>query len=173
MASIRDQISSLTVGDLQANQLSAVAGKVFMSANSTANQTVAQDLTSVWRAVHAPTYGQPIPNSASTITVVGDGDLLAPLDNQTALLSALSFTNGDPLTVATVDLDIDGAVIASFEVPAAGGVVPFIGLDGVPPFYIVAGQTLAASVSGAPAASITVKGAYCNASRSAHTNATC
>ena len=160
MASIRDQISSLTVAALEPNQLSAVAGKVFMSANSAHDQQVAHDLTTTWRAVHAPTYGQAIPHSASSANNVGDVTILAPGTNETAYINGLSLTNADPVNPANVALAIDGALIGAIDVPPSS-TVPVVGYGGINPFMLTAGQQLDQSVTGVTPALLSFDLAYC------------
>lgn len=159
MATIRDQISSLTIAQLQPDQLSQVAGKVFMSANAVTDQGTAQQLTDTWRAVHAPTYGQPIPSSGTTASTVGDTVLLGPGTNQTAYINAIDFTNADPATAATVELTINGVSLGITTVPPLS-TVSVIGIGGIQPFMLANGHNLSQSITGVPPASVTGQVAY-------------
>lgn len=160
MASIRDQISSLTIAQLEAGQLSQVAGKVYMSANAVTDQGTAQQLTETWRAVHAPTYGQPIPSTGTTASTVGDTVLFGPSTNQTAYINAIDFTNADPTTPATVELTINGVSLGLTTVPALS-TVSVIGIGGIQPFMLANGHNLSQSITGVPPASVTGQVAYC------------
>lgn len=160
MATIRDQISSLTIGELDPGQLSQVAGKVFMSANAVTDQGTAQQITDTWRSVHVPTYGQPIPSTGATASTVGDTVIFAPGTNQTAYINAIDFTNADPALAATVELTIDGVSLGITTVPALS-TVSVIGIGGIQPFMLANGQNMSQSITGVPPASVTGQVAYC------------
>jgi len=156
MASIRDQISGLTVAQLTASQLSSVGGKVFMSANAVHDQQTAHDLVTTWRAIHVPTYGQPIPGTAFKITHLGDGALYAPASNESAYITAITVSNADPANPAGVTIDLDGVIIANVASVGSFGFEMLLGI-GEHPLMMAEGASLTVSVSGATPALVTTE----------------
>lgn len=146
MASIRDQISGLTIASLEPTQLSAVAGKVFLSANAVNDQLVADALTTTWRAVHVPTFGQLIPSTASSASGSGDGAMVSPSVNETAHIQAIELVNPDPVNPLTnVSVNISDGTHAPcifFGDIQPNSAVCLIGYQGMSPFEIVYGQEL-------------------------------
>lgn len=118
MSEIRNQLQTLTGAEIKASELSQVGGKVFTNAQD--SQGDFKNLVSWWMAIHAPTYGQPIPGSAFKTTHTGDGAVYAPGVNESAKISALTITNGDGTNPATVTIDVDGVLVHQEVVPALG-----------------------------------------------------
>lgn len=152
MSEIRNQLQTLTGAAIEASQLSQVGGKVFTNAQDAQGDFLA--LTSWWMAIHAPTYGQPIPGTAFTINHAGDGAAYAPGTNESATINGLVVTNGDPANPATVTIDIDGAIVHQETAIPSFGFVSIIGL-GNSALQMTNGQTLSVTVSGAAPASVT------------------
>lgn len=159
MSDVRNQLQTLTGAEIVASQLSTVGGKIFT--NATSSQVDVKDLTGWWRSVHVPTYGQPIPGSGTTATGSGDSPILAPITNETALISALSLTNADPTTPADVSVEIDGAIVAKVSVlPSDSAVVIGAGAEALPSLILANGSTLSQTVSGVAAGDVSFACAY-------------
>ena len=159
MSDVRNQLQTLTGAEIVASQLSTVGGKIFT--NATSSQVDVKDLTGWWRSVHVPTYGQPIPGSGTTATGSGDSPILAPITNETALISALSLTNGNPTTPADVTVEIDGAIVAKVNVlPADSAVVIGAGAEALASLILANGSTLSQTVSGVAAGDVSFACAY-------------
>lgn len=153
MSDVRNQLQTLTGAEILASQLSTVGGKVFTNAEDA--QVDLQALTSWWRSIHVPTYGQPIPGSAFAVNHIGDGVAYAPGTNESANINGMTVTNGDPVATATVAIDLDGAIVHQVDVP------PFeyrsiIGL-GDCALQITNGQSLSVTVSGAAPATVSTE----------------
>jgi hypothetical protein len=159
MSDVRNQLQTLTGAEIVASQLSTVGGKVFTNAQDA--QVDVQALTSFWRAIHVPTYGQPIPGSATTASGTGDSPILAPVTNQTALVVGLSLTNADLATPAEVSVEIDGVIIAQVSVaPGSSSVVIGAGAEAMPSLMLAEGHTLSQTVSGVAAGDVGFNVAY-------------
>lgn len=153
MSEVRNQLQTLTGAAIEAAQLSQVGGKVFT--NSQDAQVDFQALTSFWRAIHVPTYGQAIPGSAFTVNHTGDGAAYAPGVNESALINGLTISNADPANPATVSLDLDGVIVYQSAPIASFQFETVIGLQDNA-FQITNGQTLSVTVAGAAPASVSV-----------------
>ena len=95
---IANQLKSQSLGDVLASTFNTVGGRVFP--DLLASQSLA-DLVKVvdsYRATHAPLYGNPLPNTGTAYTAVGEGseaivDLIAPSDNEVVNVNAMSLKN--------------------------------------------------------------------------------
>jgi len=155
MPSVRDQLSSLTVAELTAEQLSQASGKVFLSSNALGDQMTADALTTTWRAVHTPSYGVPIPGSGKTVNGSG-GAILSPLTNETAYVNGLSLHNASPTDAATFTIYLGNAAFAQGSIASQSFVsIVGFGAEGTVPFYLANGQALSVvfAGTGAPDAS--------------------
>lgn len=159
MGSVRNQLSSLTVGQLEGGQISSAGGKVFVSSNALTAQAETEAITKTWRAVHAPSYGVPIPNSAQVANVAGDADVVTTSANETVFIHALSCTNADLVNPAAVNLFINAVMVASLEVPPANN-ASIVGLGALPSLTLTHPQTLTVSVSGVTGTDLTTDCAY-------------
>jgi len=154
MSDVRNQLQTLTGAEIEASQLSTVGGKVFTNAQDA--QVDLHALTSFWRAIHVPTYGQPIPGSAFKKTQLGDGVLYAPATNESAYITGITVTNGDPVSAAGVTIDLGGVIIANLASVASLGFEIALGL-GDQPLMIAEGASLTVQVTGATPALVTVE----------------
>jgi hypothetical protein len=154
MSDVRNQLQTLTGADISASQLSTVGGKVFTNAQDA--QVDVHALTSWWRAIHVPTYGQPIPGSAFAESVVGDVSVYAPGANESAQITALTITNNNGTTPASPNLLIGNQVVYQNPAIPPGEAVVVIGVGDVP-LSIVNGQTLSVQVGGVPPADVTTE----------------
>jgi hypothetical protein len=160
MGQVREQLSSLTVAQLEGGQISSAGGKVFVSSNALTAQHETDAITKTWRAVHAPSYGLPIPNSATSASGSGDGAIVTTASNQTVLINALSVTNSDIGSPAGVVIDIDGAIVANFEVLPTG-TQTVVGFGGLPSLTLTYPQVLSITVNGVTPANLAHDVAYC------------
>ena len=159
MSEVRNQLQTLTGAEIVASQLSTVGGKVFTNAEDAQVDVAA--LTTWWRAIHVPTYGQPIPGSGTTTTGSGDSPILAPITNETVLISALSLTNADPTTPADVSVEIDGAIVAKVNIlPSDSAVVIGYGAEALASLILANGSTLSQTVTGVAAGDVSFACAY-------------
>lgn len=161
MGNIRDQLQTLTGADLLASQLSDAGGKVFVSANAKSTQVDLRDVVGFWSAIHAPTFGCPIPSSGQIVTADDTtATMLQPDANQTAYVQSIELTNtgSDDVTVM-----INNGGATSFIATVVGSsLTPVIqsGEGKMYPFYLVGGQSLTISTVGGSAGDIVYKVGY-------------
>jgi len=159
VSEIRNQLQTLTGSAITSDQLSDVGGKVFTNALDSQDDLV--NLVKWWRSIHVPTYGQPIPGSATTATGSGDGPIVAPITNETMLINALALTNADPVNPAEVSLTIDGIQVAAVVVDPLGTATAVgAGAQAVPTLTLADGHTLSMNVSGAAPSDVSFGVAY-------------
>jgi hypothetical protein len=158
MSEIRNQLQTLTGAEILSSQLSTVGGKVFTNAEEA--QTDLVSLTKWWRSIHAPTYGVPIPSSSKTATgTAAVPTMLDPAVNETAYVVGASLTNGSGSDASTATVTIGGAVVwVGTVAPSSSATV--VGFQGISPFYLVGGQALGITQTGASASDITFAVAY-------------
>ena len=164
MGDIRDQLQNLTGGELLASQLSTAGGKAFVSVNARGTQKDMVDVTTFWRSIHAPTYGNPIANSGTTVngTVDSAPTVLQVPNNEVAMLQAMIFTNANASNPSTVTLTLDTVIILQMDVPPSTTMVA-IGFQGLAPnsIQIVGGQQLGINQSGVSSAEVSYALSYC------------
>lgn len=159
MSEIRNQLQTLTGSAITSDQLGDVGGKVFT--NALDSQADLISLVKWWRSIHLPTFGTPIPGSATTKTGSGDGPMLAPITNQTMLINALALTNADAANPAAVSLTIDGVQVAEVVIdPSATANAVGAGSQAIPTLTLADGHTLSMAVSGVAASDVSFGVAY-------------
>lgn len=161
---IRDQLQTLTGAELLASQLSAAGGKAFVSINAKATQLDMNDVTNFWRSIHVPTYGNPIPNSGTTVSSTVDVQpvVLQVPTNEVATLQAMILTNADGVNPATVTLTLDAVIFLQMDVPPSTTMVA-IGFQGLDPgaVQVVGGQQIGINASGASTSDVSYALTYC------------
>jgi len=158
---IRDQLQTLTGADLLASQLSSAGGKVFVSSNARATQNDLADVVAFWRAVHAPTFGCPIPSSSVLVSADDTtATMLQPSANQTAYVSNIQVEN-QGADLVTVNISVGGALAYSASIPGGENIPVICGGEGkMFPFYLVGDQSLTVTATGGSAGDIAYKVAY-------------
>jgi hypothetical protein len=148
MSEIRNQLQTLTGADILASQLSDVGGKVFTNARKPQEDYL--NLVRFWRAIHAPTYGLPIPGSGKSATGTNvSPTVLNPGTNETAYILGLSCTNDNTTDAATVTLTIGNAQVFTGTVAAGGTeVLTMVGAGALAPFFLPAGVSLDIAAAG-------------------------
>ena len=160
MASVRDQLSSLTLAELTAAQTSSAGGKVFVSNNAVMSQLEMNEIVSSWQSIHVPTYGMPIPGSGTSLSATASATLLNLDTNQTGYINALSMTNGGT-DVLTVNILVGVAVYSSKQIPpGTTGIFVGAGPEVGQPFYLADGLSLGCTVSGGSIGDLTMGLAY-------------
>lgn len=161
MGDIRDQLQTLTGGNLLASQLSEAGGKVFVSANAKSSQIDLRDVVAFWSAIHAPTFGCPIPSSGVIISADDTtSTMLEPDANQTAYVQSIELTNTGADDVQVVINN--GGAVSFVATVSAGSLTPVIqsGDGKMFPFYLAGGQQLTIATTGGSAGDIAYKVGY-------------
>lgn len=105
MSQIRNLLKSQTLDDLKPDGLKFSGKNVFPDSAAILSLEDLVSITKSWQAVHAPTYGQPIPqtfNEAQATVTDNDApsDVLVGTGNVTYKVEAIQITNGGSSTLA-------------------------------------------------------------------------
>jgi hypothetical protein len=114
-STVRDALQGQTLEAFDAAQFEALGGKLYYSLGSAMNQVDIHTMVETFRSVHAPSYGQFIPQSSAIVseTIEGGGapsTIMAPSNNEVLVLSQLIFTNetlGNAAVTASINVGIN------------------------------------------------------------------
>lgn len=111
MTQVRDLLRNQTLEDLTSTSVTTVGGRVFPDAAALANLGALTQISDSWKAVHAPTYGQPIPQTGNAQSLTASEantfeDVIAPTGNQVTMVQFIGLFNADATTPAQVDVAI-------------------------------------------------------------------
>ena len=152
MGTIRESVQTLNGETIEPSTLLNVGKPIFLSRNAVSDTETLQQVQGFYAAIHAPTFGTPIPGSNKTATGSG-GVILAPSTNETAYVNGLSLHNTSATDAAEFSIYNSNALIATGAVPSQSAVVIVgFGAEGMPPFYLVNGQSVSVNFTGAGAA---------------------
>lgn len=94
MSEIANQLKSQTLGEVVASSFETVGSRVFPDINASNDILDLIKIVDSWRATHAQTYGNVLPNSGQGESFDGTTDtILAPGDNEVISIQALSLEN--------------------------------------------------------------------------------
>ena len=82
MGEIRNQLKSQSLAAVLPSAFSDVGGRVFPDEPSLEDQLDLRQIVNAWAAVHAPNYGQPIPQTGGSASTDGAGEVLEPATNE-------------------------------------------------------------------------------------------
>jgi hypothetical protein len=99
---VRDNLKTLTAETVISTQILDASKPIFLSLEAIPDQKSANAIVQFWQSVHAPTYGNTIPNTGVQQEGLSDGDGIEPADNEViAILAvALANTGGAPIEVS-------------------------------------------------------------------------
>lgn len=120
MGEVRNQLKSQSLEAVEPSSFQAVGGRVFPDAPSLEDQLDLRQIVNAWAAVHAPNYGQPIPQTGGTATKDGAGEVLEPSTNEVYRINYISLVNAGAAPIVCVP-QIGSTPCASTE---AGTVPP-------------------------------------------------
>ena len=106
-------VQGLSISSITPQQILAAGSPIFLDIRTSSDINSINTLIQSYARIHAPTYGQPIPESGLVSTLVGDGTLLAPTQNQIRRIYAITVTNGGGGAPIAADLSIGGVLVAS------------------------------------------------------------
>ena len=95
MDEVRNQLKSQNLSTVSPTAFGEVGGRVFPDNPSIADVNDLIQIVKGWRAVHLPSLGSPISQSATLTTQTGDGDILQPTNAQIMRVQNLAFSNID------------------------------------------------------------------------------
>ena len=116
---IRQQLRNQTFEDLLITSINTVGDRVYPDDMAVLDMEALTQIVDTWRATHAISYGQVLPNTGAIAEGVADGGGLEPLDNQVIDIVAISLANSGGAPV-TVDVRIGDLVLITIPVPPTG-----------------------------------------------------
>jgi len=165
LTQIRNQLKSQDLSTLSASSIETVGGRVFPDNAAVPDLRALVEVLDAYRAVHVPTYGQPIPKTGDAATTTASAlntwdDVIAPANDEVHMLQFAGLYNSDASTPAQVDVaitDADGTayVAASLDVPPQTFVNAF---DlGNAPLFLDSNVSLQFRVKTGPFASVSIR----------------
>lgn len=148
-----NQLKSQDLATVAPSAFRQVGNPVFPDSSALGSLVDFGTVVEAFRHVHLVAYGQPIPATASIASVNNDGDLLALVGNQMAMVQAVQVENSGADPVDDITIKLNGVIVASFSAtPTATEPVqlPY-------PLYVDSNGPLAIANS---SSSITVKATY-------------
>lgn len=99
MSEVANQLKSQTLDEVISTSFNTVGGRVFPDLNASLDILDLVKIVDSWRATHAQTYGNPIPDAAVSYSVSPSStdtpvDLCAPANNEVIRINGISFRNG-------------------------------------------------------------------------------
>lgn len=137
---VRNQLKSQSIQAVDPASFETVGGRVFPDQATIQDQTALSDIVSTWQASHAPTYGQPIGQSSSTITKAGaageaEVDVVTATKSQVYRIQSIALANGGGAApvVAKILLGDCPLILDATAAPSSAG-EPV--LSGTGPFFV-------------------------------------
>ena len=106
-------VQGLSIASITPQQILAAGEPIFLDIRTSSDINSINTLIQSYARIHAPTYGQPIPESGLVSTLAGDGSLLAPTQNQIRRVYAIAVTNTGVGAPIVANLFIGGVKVAS------------------------------------------------------------
>jgi hypothetical protein len=107
-------IQSKSIASITPQQILDAGEPVFFDIQTSPDITAINKLIQAYGRIHAPTYGQPIPQSGLVSSLVGAGDVLEPSLNQIRKVFAVSITNAGGAAPIVGTLTLGGMFLANF-----------------------------------------------------------
>lgn len=158
MSDIRNQLKSQSLDQVLPSAFKQVGGVVFPDASATINLNDLFQIVNSYRAVHAPSYGQSIPNTGLRAEGIEDGGGLEPADNEAFKILAIQVSNGGGAPVE-YQLTVGDVLVVAGAIPPTGTV----GVNELPamfPFTIVKGNPIKFTVTSGTPSDFSAKIAY-------------
>jgi hypothetical protein len=147
-------VQGLSISSITPQQILAAGEPIFLDIKTSADIEAINTLIQSYARIHSPAYGTPIALSGGTASLVGDGDILTPGNQQVALISALQCEN---IAVGTMDIVIAIGGVAVSEQTLAASKVTAINLNSK---YITKNTPLSVSVLSGDGADLTTSVSY-------------
>jgi len=156
MDEIRNQFKSQTLASLVASSIQTVGGRVFPDAPAVTDLEAFKAVVESWRGVHVPTYGQPIPQSGSTVNVTGPDTIVLASGNEVKRVHAITLKNAGDSAPITVSLTQGTSPpVTLISLPDGGVCPPQSTIIIERPFYVDENTPIAVGVSSGTAGDLT------------------
>jgi len=116
---VRDNLKTLNASEVLASQITNAAKVIRLSLEAIPDQVDANAIVEFYRSVHAPTYGNTIPNTGVQATGIENGEGLEPSDNEVFQVLAINLANSGGAPVE-VSVRIGDVTLIALAVPPTG-----------------------------------------------------
>ena len=118
-------IQSKSIATITPQQILDAGEPVFFDVMTSADIASINRLIQSYSRIHAPTYGQPIPQSGLVSSLVGVGELLVATINEIRTVLAVSITNAGGAAPIIGTLTLGGMFIANYAAdPSSTTAIP-------------------------------------------------
>jgi len=128
MTNVRNQLKSQDLSTLEAASLETVGGRIFPDNTAVPDLRALVEVLDSYRAVHLPTYGQPIPGTSDAQTVTADDPntfkvLIAPTGDTVTRVQVINIINNGsiPAQIDIALIDANGAAFVAAVLDVAAG----------------------------------------------------
>ena len=104
-------VQGLSIDTITPEQILAAGKPIFLDIRTSSDINSINTLIQSWSRIHAPTFGQPIPGSGKNFSRVNTGSIIAASGNEVRLVLSVNFTNTDPITPTTLQLELDNSIV--------------------------------------------------------------
>ncbi len=156
MSEVANQLKSQTLDEVISTSFNTVGGRVFPDLGASLDILDLVKIVDSWRATHAQTYGNPIPDTATAYAVSpsatdSPADLIAPANNEVIHVNGVSLSNGGGGAIEYM-LQLDNVLLSTGAVPP-GVSIPV--QDFNQQLMIAKGQTLTITATSGTATDLT------------------
>lgn len=156
MSEVANQLKSQTLDEVISTSFNTVGGRVFPDLNSSVDILDLVKIVDSWRATHAQTYGNAIPDTATAYAVSPSAtdsaaDLIAAANNEVIHVNGVSLSNGGGGAIEYM-LQLDNVLLSSGAVPP-GTSIPV--QDFNQQLILAKGQTLTITATSGTATDLT------------------
>ncbi len=156
MSEIANQLKSQTLDEVISTSFNTVGGRVFPDLNASLDIIDLVQIVDSWRATHAQTYGNGIPDTGTAYAVSPSAtdsaaDLIAPANNEVIHVNGISLSNGGGGAIEYM-LKLDNVLLSTGAVPP-GTTIPV--QDFNQQLILSKGQTLTITATSGTATDLT------------------
>lgn len=121
MSEVANQLKSQTLDEVISTSFNTVGGRVFPDLNASLDILDLVKIVDSWRATHAQTYGNPIPDTGTSYSVSPSStdtptDLVAAANNEVIHINGISLRNGGAGLVG-FQIRIGDVLLSTGQVP--------------------------------------------------------
>lgn len=156
---VRDNLKTLTASSVLASQITSASKVIALSLEAIPDQLSANNIVEFFRSVHAPIYGNTIPDSGLTATGIENGQGLEPGTNECFQVLAIEATNGGGGAPLEVSITIGDVKFYAGAIPP-NTTIGVGDLPGIFPFILSKGNALKFTVTSGTASDLVASVAY-------------
>jgi len=108
---VRDNLKTLSAAEVLAQQITSASKVIKLSLEAIPDQLSANNIVEFYRSVHAPIYGQTIPDSGATTGGIENLGVFAASNNECYQVLAINATNGGGSSPIEVNITVGDVLI--------------------------------------------------------------